>query len=345
MADQVATACVILAAGKGTRMRSDLPKVLHRMVGRTLLDHVLDAASALTPDRTVVVISADLADAIDLPPTVEPVIQPQRRGTGDALRRAWTRLDGFTGRVVVVFGDTPLVTPRTLQDLADRIGGETAVAVFGMRPDDPGRYGRLVLDAAGRLLAIVEYPDATPEQRAIGLCNGGMMAFDGGRLPDLLATLDDGNAQGEIYLTDTVAAARARGWGCAVAEGDAVEALGVNTRGDLALVTGHCQDRLRAAAMAAGVTLVDPSSVHLSFDTLFGRDVVIEPMVVFGPGVVLGDRVRVHSFSHLEAVQVAADTQIGPHACLQPDLRSGPGGTTTVPEAPATRAPRVERPT
>ncbi|MCA8931121.1 MAG: bifunctional UDP-N-acetylglucosamine diphosphorylase/glucosamine-1-phosphate N-acetyltransferase GlmU [Rhodospirillaceae bacterium] len=325
MADRRATACVVLAAGKGTRMVSDIPKVLHRLAGRTLLGHVLAAVGELAPQRTVVVVSPDMAELPKLAPGADIAVQPDRRGTGDAVRRAAAHLEGFAGTVVVVFGDTPLVTAATLGRLAGCIDADTAVAVFGMRPDDAGRYGRLVVDTASRLERIVEFADASAAERAIALCNGGFMAFDSARLPDLLDALQDTNAQGEFYLTDTVAAARARGWGCAVVEGDAVEALGVNTRGDLALVGRHHQDRLRTAALAAGVTLVDPATTYLSADTTFGRDVVIEPMVVIGPGVALGDRAHVLSFSHLEGAAVDADVSVGPFARLRPGAHLADG--------------------
>ena len=326
MATNRAVACVVLAAGKGTRMVSDTPKVLHRLAGHSLLDHVLAACRPLNPARTVVVTSPDMAAAkLGLPEAATPVIQQERRGTGDAVRQAWAALHGFDGIVVVVFGDTPLVTPQTLSALTHRVADGAAVAVFGMRPDDPGRYGRLVLGPAGDLQAIVEFADATADQRALDLCNGGFMAFDAGRLPALLDALDDRNAQGEVYLTDTVAAAQGRGWTCAVVEGDTVEALGVNTRADLALVARYHQDRLRAAALGAGVTLVDPATIYLSADTVFGRDVVIEPMVMIGPSVRLGDRVHVHAFSHLEGAAVADDVSVGPYARLRPgaDLAAG----------------------
>ncbi len=187
-----------------------------------------------------------------------------------------------------------------------------------MRPDDPAQYGRLALNPAGGLEAIVEHADATPDQRAIRLCNGGIMAFDGRRLPGLLDAIGNANAKGEYYLTDVVAVARAAGHGCAVVEGSAEEVLGINSRAELAAAEQIFQRRLRLAAMAAGVTLIDPETVWLSADTRLGRDVVIQPGVFFGPGVTVGDRVEIRAFSHLEGTTIAADAQIGPFARLRP---------------------------
>ncbi len=313
-------ACLVLAAGKGTRMKSDLPKVLHPVAGLPMIGHVLAALTALAPARLAVVIGPEMAAVARAVAPWPSVVQEARLGTADAVRVGLTALRDLAGDVLVVYGDTPLITPATLRAMVARRHGadDPALVVLGMRPADPGQYGRLVLDPAGGLEAIVEHADATPAQRAIGLCNGGLMAFDGARLPELIAAIGNANAKGEFYLTDAVAAARARGWGCAVVEGSAEEVLGINSRAELAAAEGLMQARLRAAAMAEGATLIDPETVWLSADTRLGRDVVVQPGVVFGPGVTIGDRVEIRAFSHLEGARVADDAQIGPFARLRP---------------------------
>jgi bifunctional UDP-N-acetylglucosamine pyrophosphorylase/glucosamine-1-phosphate N-acetyltransferase len=237
-------------------------------------------------------------------------------------------LDGFAGDVLVVLGDTPLMTTATLRRLVDARGaaeGDPAVAVLGFRPADPGPYGRLIRAADGSLARIVEAADATAEERAVDLCNSGVLLFDGARLADLIGALDSDNAKGEFYLTDTVALARARGWTCAVAEAPAGEVHGVNSRADLAVAEAMMQERLRAAAMAEGATLIDPSTVHFSWDTRLGRDVVVQPHVVFGPGVAVADAVEIGAFSHLEQATVGAGARVGPYARLRPGTDVGDG--------------------
>ena len=318
-------ACVVLAAGKGTRMKSDRPKVLHRVAGRPMVGHAVAAAEALGARHIVVVVGPGMEDvaAAVAPHTV--VVQAQRDGTADAVRVALPHLGDAAGDVLVLYGDTPLVTPQTLALLvAARAGAhDPAVAVLGMRPDDPARYGRLVVMPDGTLDRIVEYADAGEAERAIGLCNAGLMAFDGARLPQLIARIGNANAKGEYYLTDAVTVARDLGWSCAMVEGPADEAIGVNSRAELALVEHLMQDRLRAAAMAGGATLVDPDSVFFSYDTHLGRDVTVGPNVVFAPGVRVGDRVEIRAFCHLEQAIVADGALIGPFARLRPGALVG----------------------
>ena len=317
---------VILAAGKGTRMKSDRPKVMHPVAGRTMLNHVLDAAAALGPERVVVVVGPDMPDVTATAAPHPVVVQEHQAGTADAVRTALPALEGFTGTVLVLYGDTPLVTAGTLSRLAGALAGETApaVAVLGMRPADPTGYGRLILGGDG-LQAIVEHADAGPEQRSVTLCNAGLMALDGARLPALLDGIGNDNAKGEFYLTDAVAVARRQGWACAVAEGDAAEMAGVNSRADLAGVEAVMQDRLRLAAMGAGATLLDPATTWLSWDTRLGRDVTVGQSVAFGPGVTVADGVEILPFCHLEGVSVASGAVIGPFARLRPGASIGPG--------------------
>ncbi|MGF1640128.1 MAG: bifunctional UDP-N-acetylglucosamine diphosphorylase/glucosamine-1-phosphate N-acetyltransferase GlmU [Rhodospirillales bacterium] len=321
------TAIVVLAAGLGTRMRSDLPKVMHPLAGRPMIAHLMATLQALTPTRLVVVVGAEM-DAVTRAVAPWPtVVQEPRLGTGHALMAAQAALAGFEGDVLVVYGDTPLITAETLQRVlaARRAAAQPAVVVLGFRPGDPGAYGRLIVGPIGTLEAIVEAKDARPEELAVDLCNSGVMAIDGQRLPGLLARLDRDNAKGEYYLTDIVRFARADGSACGVVEGDEREFIGINTRADLARAEAIVQDRLRARAMADGTTLIDPTSVYFGHDTRLGRDVTVGPGVVFGPGVTVGDRVEIRPFCHLEGVSIEPGAVIGPFARLRPGARIGPG--------------------
>ncbi len=326
------TAALVLAAGLGTRMKSDRPKVLHPLAGRPMIAHLLANLGPLAPERVILVVAPGMddvagaaAEAAGAPPTV--VVQDPPLGTAHAVLTARPALAGFAGDVLVLFGDTPLVRTATLEAMvaARRKAGDPAVVVLGFRPADPGEYGRLVLDESGRLAAIVEFRDATADERAVGLCNSGVMVIDGARLFPLVEGIDDRNAKGEFYLTDIVAAARARGWETAVVEGAADEVLGINSRAELARAEAIVQAELRAAALAGGATLVDPDSVWLSHDTRLGRDVTVEPQVVFGPGVAVGDGATIKAFSHLEGAAVSAGATIGPFARLRPGAEVGPG--------------------
>jgi len=319
-------ACIILAAGKGTRMKSDLPKVLHKVAGRSMVAHVVAAASLLAPEKIIAVIGPGMESvAAEVAPHAT-VVQENQRGTGDAVMAARALLEGFDGDVLVAYGDTPLVTAKTLGAMvqARREASDPAVVVLGMRPAVPGAYGRLLLAGDGGLDAIVEYLDATEEQRAVTLCNAGLMAFDGARLFGLLDSIGSDNAKGEYYLTDAVAVARAAGHACRVVEASADEVVGVNSRAELAEVELIMQRRLRAAAMAAGATLADPETVYFSHDTRLGRDVLVGQNVVFGLGVDVADRVEIKPFCHLEEVIVSPGAIIGPFARLRPGAEIGP---------------------
>ena len=313
-------AVVILAAGKGTRMKSDLPKVMHAIAGKPMLRHVIDTCARLTPDHVVVVAGPNM-------PLVEAAAAPHalahqldQRGTGHAVgcARAAFGATPFED-VLVVYGDTPLITAETLGRMVDeRRRTGAAVVVLGMRVAPPNSYGRLVLDAAGNLDAIVEAAEAAPEVLKLDLCNSGVMVIDGGALFDLIGRIKDDNSKGEFYLTDIVGLARGDGRIARVIEASAEELLGVDSRAGLAAAEAILQQRLRAAAMAGGATLVDPSSVFLAADTVLGRDVVIGPNVVFGAGVTVGDRVQIKSFSHIEGAKIGAGAIIGPFARLRP---------------------------
>ena len=313
------TALVILAAGSGTRMRSALPKPLHAVGGLPLLGHVLAAGATLAPARLVVVVGeggARVAEvAQGLAPGARIAEQPMRQGTGDAVRCALPALEDFEGRVIVLYADTPFLRPETLAALA---ASPAAVTVLGFRAEAPGGYGRLIRDADGGLARIVEAADATEAERAVTLCNAGVMAFDLAPARRWLAGLTNANAKGEYYLTDLVALARAEDQPCAVVECAEAETLGINSRAELSQAEGIFQTRARAAAMAGGATLVAPETVFFSHDTRLGRDVTVAPNVVFGPGVTVEDDVEIGAFCHLEGCTLRSGAAVGPFARLRP---------------------------
>lgn len=320
------TAVVVLAAGRGTRMNSHLPKVMHPIAGRPMIRHLMATLEALQPEQQVVVIGPEMlsvAEAVAPHPTA---VQHERLGTGHAVMAAREAIGKFEGDVLVVYGDTPLLSAGTLTRMLDvrRSALAPAIVVLGFRPRDPSAYGRLVVGTDGSLESIVEACEATAEQLAIGLCNSGVMAVDGRRLFGWLDRLGNANAKGEYYLTDIVALARAEGLACSFVEGPEVELMGVNARSDLAAVERLVQDELRARAMAAGATLVDPQTVFFSYDTVIGSDVVIEPFVVFSTGVRIGDGVLVRGFCHMLGVQIEDGAEIGPFARLRPGASIGP---------------------
>jgi bifunctional UDP-N-acetylglucosamine pyrophosphorylase/glucosamine-1-phosphate N-acetyltransferase len=319
---------VVLAAGKGTRMKSPRPKVLHRLAGRSMIHHVLAIAAELEPERAVVVLAADMADVaaeVDrgpLPATI--VFQEPQLGTGHALLVARERLPA-AGEVLVLYGDSPLLTPATLRGLLEaRRAARAAVAVLGMRPPDPGGYGRLAFQG-GALAAIVEERHADDGLKQNGLCNAGIMAFEAARLGALLDALELRTPKNEYYLTDAVEHARARGWSCIAIEMPWLEALGVNSQAQLADAERVLQDRLRQAAMAAGVTLIGPETVFLAADTELEEGVEVGPYVVFGPGVRVAQNARILPFCHLEGVTIGAGAQIGPFARFRPHSEIGAG--------------------
>jgi bifunctional UDP-N-acetylglucosamine pyrophosphorylase/glucosamine-1-phosphate N-acetyltransferase len=325
--DMAENAAIVLAAGKGKRMQSSLPKPLHNLAGRPMISHVLAGLASIAPARTVVVVAPEQADEIArAAPGAILARQERQRGTGDAVKAAARAMAGFSGDILVLFADTPLIRPETLEAMLAirRSDDDPAVVVLGFRPADTARYGRLVTDADGSLLRIVEHADADAELRRTALCNGGAMAFDGGVLFDLLAGLRDDNAQGEFLLTDVVALARSRGRAVRVVEAGADEVMGIDTREALAKAEAVIQRRLRSQAMQGGANLIAPDTVFLSWDTRLGRDVVVHPNVVFGPGVEIGAGVEILPFSHLEGCRIAAHARIGPFARLRPGAEIGP---------------------
>lgn len=316
-------AAIILAAGQGTRMRSDLPKVMHALAGRPMIQHLLAAAAPLF-GRVVVVVGPGMPALERAVAPHATVVQAERRGTGHAARMAAPLLDGFAGDVAVLYGDNPLVTTATMERLL-AARAQADLALLAMRPADPGRYGRVVTDAAGEVERIVEWADASEAERAVGLCNAGVVSAAWPALARWLAALSDDNRQGEFYLTDVVALARAEGRRAVAVEAPEAELRGINTRVELAAAEAELQARLREAAMLGGATLVRPETVHLAHDTRLGRDVVVEPHVVFAPGVTVEDGATIRAASHLEGCLVRAGAVIGPFARIRPGSEVGAG--------------------
>ena len=311
---------IILAAGQGKRMNSDLPKVLHALGAAPLLHHAMRAGQSLDPDRMIVVAGhgaervSKAAKAFD--PEVQIVLQSEQRGTGHAVQQAAPLLAGVTGDAIVLYGDTPFVRAETLERLL-QARARHAVTVLGFVARDPDRYGRLV--ATGEELhRIVEYKDATPEEQAITLCNSGVICADISLLADLVGHLGTANAAGEYYLTDIVGLARDRGLSAGVVICDEAETLGINTRAQLAQAEATFQTAMRAEALENGVTLTAPDTVFFALDTHIGRDAVIAPNVVFGPGVTVESGAVIHAFCHLEGCHVSRGASVGPFARLRP---------------------------
>ena len=320
-------AAVILAAGKGTRMKSDVHKVLHPIAGRAMLDHLMGVLETLGPARKIVVVGSG-RDQVE--PLVDSrggdvVIQEQQLGTAHAVRQAEGALAGFEGDVLILYGDTPLVEAETMSKMLARLHAPDApaVVVVGFRPADPGAYGRILASEDGTIDKMVEYKDASEEERAVDLCNSGLMAARASDMFPLLARVGNNNAAGEYYLPDIVMLAGSDGRACAVIEAEPWEMAGVNSRAELALVETEWQRRRRLKAMADGVTLVAPDTVWFAHDTVIGRDCVIEPNVVFGPGVTIADSVCIRAFSHVEGASVASGAEIGPYARLRPGAEIG----------------------
>lgn len=316
---------VVLAAGEGTRMASRRPKVLHAIAGRSLLGHVL---GVIEPGLSVVVVSGPGQDAVGAEtkrfrPDAQIVLQNERHGTAHAALAAREILTQGFDDVLILFGDTPLIRPETVSRLRDALAQGAAVAVLGFHAADPTGYGRLLVKA-DRLVAIREEQDATPEERRTTLCNAGLMGLGGKFALDILERIDCRNAKGEFYLTDAVGIAHECGLATVALEADEEEVQGINTRAQLARAEYSLQQRLRAAALDGGATLVAPHTVFLCADTVLGRDVLIEPHVVFGPGVIVEDDAIIRAFSHLEGAHLGPGASIGPFARLRPGSRLGP---------------------
>jgi len=315
-------AVIVLAAGQGTRMKSSLHKVLHPIAGRPMLLHLLGAVAELAPARQVVVVGAGRAqvEAAVAGRGVEITVQAEQLGTGHAVAQAQGALAGFSGDVLILYGDVPLVRAETMRAMIARLHAADAPAcvVLGFRPEDAGAYGRIVAAADGRIERMVEFKDASAAERAVDLCNSGLMAVRADDLFALLARVGNDNAAGEYYLPDIVMLAAADGRPSAVIETDAGEVAGVNSRAELAGVEAAWQARRRAEAMRDGATLIAPETVFFAHDTVLARDVTIEPNVVFGPGVSVAEGAVIHAFCHIEGARIGPGVSVGPFARLRP---------------------------
>jgi bifunctional UDP-N-acetylglucosamine pyrophosphorylase/glucosamine-1-phosphate N-acetyltransferase len=315
-------AAIILAAGLGTRMRSSLPKALHPIAGRPMLNHLIAACEAVF-DRVVVVVGPGMEALERAAAPHATAVQAERLGTGHAALQAAPLLEGFGGDAAVLYADNPLVSVATLRRLLAR-RAEADLALLAMRPADPGRYGRVVQEPSGEVVRVVEWADADAAERGIGLCNAGVVCAPAADLLRWLRALRNDNAKGEYYLTDAVALARADGRRVVAEEAPEAELRGINSRAELAEAERTAQAALRAAAMAGGATLVAPDTVFFSWDTRLGQDVTVGPNVVFGPGVVVEDGAEIHPFSHLTHCVVRRGASVGPFARLRPGAEVGP---------------------
>nr|WP_174827261.1 bifunctional UDP-N-acetylglucosamine diphosphorylase/glucosamine-1-phosphate N-acetyltransferase GlmU [Sphingobium xenophagum] len=317
-------AVIILAAGQGTRMKSSLHKVLHPVAGRAMLLHLLASVAALEPERQVVVVGAgrEQVEAAVASTGAVIAVQDQQLGTGHAVAQAHDALAGFAGDVLILYGDVPLVSGATMRAMLDRLnrGDDPRAVVLGFRPDDAAAYGRIIADGQGIIEKMVEFKDASEAERAVTLCNSGLMAVRSTDLFVLLDQIGNDNAAGEYYLPDII---MLPGAPSAVIETDAWEVAGVNSRVELAGVEAMWQARRRVEAMREGATLVAPETVFFAHDTILGRDVVVEPNVVFGPGVRVADGVVIHAFSHLEGASIESGAAVGPYARLRPGAQIG----------------------
>ena len=311
---------IILAAGKGTRMESDLPKVLHHLAGAPMLLHVMKSSATLEPERLVIIAGhgADAVGAVarDYSETAQVVLQSEQLGTGHAVSQAKSALADCTGDVIVLYGDTPFVRPETLQALlAARKTAE--IVVLGFQAANAGRYGRLVMQGSA-VSRIVEYKDASEQERAITFCNSGVICAKADVLFSLLEAVGNDNASKEYYLTDIVQLANDRNFSVAAVHCDEAETMGINSRAELAQAEASFQSRTRMEMMALGVSLTAPETVYFAYDTVLGRDSQVEPNVVFGPGVTVENGARIRAFSHLEGCHISSGAVVGPYARLRP---------------------------
>ena len=317
----MSTALIILAAGQGTRMNSARPKVLHELGGAPLFAHAMRAGAALDPAHRILVVGHG-ADAVEaaaraLDPEIATVRQAEQLGTAHAVLQAAPVLAGFTGDALVLYGDTPFITAETLANMAAARADGADLVLLGFEAANPGRYGRMIADG-DRLERIVEYKDATPTERAVTLCNSGVVMAPAALLMELAGSVGNDNAAGEYYLTDIVALARTGGLDVRVVTCPEAETLGINSRAELAEAEAALQARLRADALADGVSMPAPDTVIFAYDTVIGRDAIIEPHVVFAPGVTVESGARIRAFSHLEGCHVSRDAVVGPYARLRP---------------------------
>lgn len=314
------TALIILGAGMGTRMNSELPKVLHPIGGAPMIVHAMRAGAGLSPEKTVIVAGhgaeAVSKAALAYDPDAQTVLQSEQLGTAHAVAQARDALDGFDGDAVVLYGDTPFIKPETLEAMATA-RAKHDIIVLGFEAADPGRYGRLITDGDA-LDRIVEFKDSSDEERAVTLCNSGVIMANAKTLFELIDAVGNDNASGEFYLTDIIGIGRDKGLSATVVACDEAETLGVNSRAELIAAEADFQARARTEAIDDGVTLLAPDTVFFAYDTVLGRDAVIEQNVVFGPNVTIESGATIRAFSHLEGCHVAQGAIVGPYARLRP---------------------------
>ncbi len=320
MSNQIAA--IILAAGKGTRMKSNLHKVLHPIAGRPMLMHLMASVDALSPAKKVVVVGAgkdQLEAAFNKGDSPLFAVQEPQLGTGHAVQMAEDALAGFDGDVLILYGDVPFVPTATMQAMVDRLNADDApaVVVLAFEPEDPTGYGRVIIDD-GRIVKMVEQKDASDAEKAVKLSNSGLMAVKAADLFALLARVTDDNAQKEYYLTDIVNIANADGRACVAVTTDPFDVAGINSRAQLAEMEGEWQKRRRVQAMDDGASLIAPDTVWFAYDTVIGRDVTIEPNVFFGPGVTVADNVKIRANCHIEGAAIGEACEVGPYARLRP---------------------------
>ncbi len=317
---------IILAAGKGTRMKSDLPKVLHKVAGREMLNMVIDEAEHLNPKNITIVVSEEMKNFEEKILQTHPkseisfALQKQRKGTAHAVQTGIENLEKIGEKILILYGDTPLISHTTLKKMVEKLD-DFSLCVLGFDDEKENAYGRLVVDTKGHIEKIVEFKDADDEAKKIALCNSGVMAIDGKKIKNLLAQIKNENAAGEFYLTDIVAVAGEMGLKRTFIKTEITEVLGVNSKVELAEIEAIKQNQLRKKMMDGGATLLDPTSTYFSFDTKISSDVVIHPNVFFGPKVVIEKNVEVKSFCHIEGAQIASGAVVGPFARIRPETK------------------------
>jgi bifunctional UDP-N-acetylglucosamine pyrophosphorylase/glucosamine-1-phosphate N-acetyltransferase len=317
---------IILAAGKGTRMKSDLPKVLHKVAGREMLNMVIDEAEHLNPKNITIVVSEEMKNFEEKILQEHPkseisfALQKQRKGTAHAVQTGIENLEKIGEKVLILYGDTPLISHATLKKMVEKLD-DFSLCVLGFEDEKENAYGRLVVDTKGHIEKIVEFKDADDEEKKIALCNSGVMAIDGKKIKNLLAQIKNENAAGEFYLTDIVAVAGEMGLKRTFIKTEITEVLGVNSKVELAEIEAIKQNQLRKKMMDGGATLLDPNSIYFSFDTKISSDVVIHPNVFFGPKVAVEKNVEIKSFCHIEGAQIASGVVVGPFARIRPETK------------------------